>query len=172
MTKVKSERTPTRAARKRARTRGSAGRRERRVRGWRRAETRRARCPRRAAFAVDRAHVQRCEAKREGRGKRPETKTTEANPNANVQGALDLRSTGGIVVVADDALAIEDRLVARTVEKRAKVTSEPEATLDDDDDVIIVIDDDDEPAEVVASRSRGRTAVARVRRRGRAGRAR
>ena len=45
----------------------------------------------------------------------------------------------GIVIVADDALAIEDRLrVVVPSKKRAKVTSEPEATLDDDDDDLAI----------------------------------
>ena len=116
----------------------------------------RARCPRRAAFAVDRAHVQRCEAKREGRGKRPETKTTEANPNANAISTVDLRSPPGSS--SSPTTRSRSRIASGSPvpsKKRAKVTSEPEATFDDDDDVIIVIDDDDEKTEVVASGSRG-----------------
>ena len=129
MTKVKSERTPSPTrARKRARTRGSAGaertsrprlasRRNSGVRGVRAAPRSR-----------DCAHVQRCEAKREGRGKRPETKTTEANPNANAISTVDLRSPPGSssspTTRSRSRIASGSRVPSK---KRAKVTSEPEA---------------------------------------------
>jgi hypothetical protein len=104
------------------------------------------RCPCCAAFAVDRAHVQRCEAKRRGRGKRPETKATESNPNARAISTVDLRSPPGSS--SSPTTRARSRTAAespRTSKKRAKVTSEPGATLDDDDDDdVIVIDDDDD----------------------------
>ena len=126
----------------------------------------RVRCPCCAAFAVDRAHVEWCEAKRRGRGKRPETKATEANPNARAISTVDLRSPPGWS--SSPTTRSRSRTAAgspRTSKKRAKVTSEPGATLDDDDDddVIVIDDDDDDDDEktgagaggVVASGSRG-----------------
>ena len=138
----------------------------------------RVRCPCCAAFAVDRAHVQRGEAKRRGRVKRPETKATEANPKERAISTVDLRSPPGSS--SSPTTRSRSRTAAgspRTSKKRAKVTSEPSATLDDDDDVIIIDDDDeDEKTGAGAGESSrpeaGVLAVARVRRRGRAGRAR